>query len=103
MRKMNFITRHLIGRIGTLIEENQKSLNHSSFLYLDKPTKTRTKFINRVNKLNYYYQNEILPQSFYFLEPTQLMDIYDSLKTNNFFIYKTIKGKDYKTRIKKRD
>ena len=103
MRKMNFITRHLIGRIGTLIEEKQKSLNHSSFLYLDNPTKTRTKSINRINRHNYYCQNEILPQSFYFLEPNQLMQIHNSIKSNNFFIYKTIKGKDYKTRIKKRD
>lgn len=100
---MNFITRHVINKIGDLITEKQKYLGHNSFLYLDNPTKSKMKYINRVNKFNYYYQNEILPQSFYFLEAKELLEIFSNLKSNNFFIYKTIKGKDYKTRIKKSD
>lgn len=100
---MNFITRHIINKIVDTIKEKQKYLNHTGFIYLDKPSKNRTRYINRVNKFNYYYQDEILPQSFYFLEGNQLIEIFDSLRKNEFFIYKKIKDKDYKTRIKKSD
>ena len=98
---MDFITKHLINKIGVLISEKQKTLNHDSFVYFDKPIKIKTKYINRVNRHNFYYQNEILPQSYWLLEGKQLIDIFESVKHNNFFVYKTIKGKDYKTRIKK--
>lgn len=101
MKKFNFITKHLISKIELLILEKQNFFNHSGFIYFDEPAKLKNnKLLNRVNRYNFYYQNEILPQSFYFLEAKELMSLFDKLKNNKFYIYKQIGEKDYKTRVK---
>lgn len=103
MKQFNFISKHLIKQIELLISYKQRVLNHTAFLYFDEPILVGKKSINRVNRFNYYFQDEILPQSFYSLSGIHLLKIYQALKKDNFYIWKEIKGRDYKTRIKKNE
>lgn len=100
MKKINFISRHLINKIEQLIIEKQTILNHKGFIYLDSPLIQGKKIINRLNCKNCYLKNEILPESYYSLDGQSLLSIYNTLKTNKVFIYREINGQYYKTRIK---
>jgi len=60
---MNFITRHLIERINEQIRQKQATLKHDHFYYFDEPIKDKKKVIDRVNRWNPFYKNEILPST----------------------------------------
>ncbi len=98
---MNFIKTHLIKKIEEQVKVKQSVLKHDHFYYFDKPILDGKRFIDRVNRFNPYQKNEVLPLSYYSLNGMTLISIFKQLKDNNFFIYKNIEGKSYKTRIKK--
>jgi hypothetical protein len=99
---ITFISRHLVKNIEDQIREKMKILKHNSFLYFDDSIQDSKKLINRVNGINAYGKEEVLPTSWYTLHPKTLIKIYENLKYNKFFIYKTIDGKSHKMRIKNR-
>lgn len=98
---MNFITRHLINKIGELVIKKQRSLKYNGFLFLDKTIKFNNKTINRITKDSFYIQDEIIPQSFYFLDGSKLFFIFKSLKRNNFYAFRDIKDQPCAVRLKK--
>lgn len=99
--KMNFITRHLIEKIGEELKRKQATLKHDHFYYFDEPIKDKKKTIDRVNRWNPFVKDEILPTTWYALEGSSLRELYMKLKYNQFYIYKKLDdGKSYKTRIK---
>ncbi len=98
---MNFIKTHLIAKIEEQVKHKQAVLKHNHFYYFDRPIIEDKKIIDRVNRFNPYRKDEILPSSYYSLKGGTLVDIFNQLKNNDFFIYKNIDGKSYKTRIKK--
>jgi len=100
MKKINFISRHLINKIEELVLQKQKILKHTGFIYLEQPTIQNNRQINRISPRNCYFQNEILPESYFFIDGKSLLSIYNNLKSNKIFIYKEINGQFYKTRIK---
>jgi hypothetical protein len=100
---ITFISRHLVNKIEYQIKEKQNILNHNGFLYFDHIIEDSKKRINRVDKHNAFPHEEVLPISWYLLSPLTLVKIYNNLKNNDFFIYKEIKGKSHKMRIKKRN
>ena len=98
---INFIKLHLISKIEEQLKEKQAVLKHNNFYYFDEPILYKKKLIDRVNRFNPYFKNEILPSSWYGLDGKVLRDIYLKLKNNQFYIYKLMEdGKSYKTRIK---
>ncbi len=98
---MNFIKTHLIAKIEEQVKHKQAVLKHNHFYYFDKPIIEDKKIFDRINRFNPYRKNEILPSSYYSLKGATLVEIFKQLKSNDFFIYKNIDGKSYKTRIKK--
>lgn len=99
---ITFISRHLVNNIESQIKEKMKILNHSNFLYFDESIKDSKKIINRVNLFSPFGKEEIVATSWYLLDPKTLVEIYNKLKNNKFYIYKTIDGKSHKVRIKDR-
>ncbi len=99
---MNFITRHLIERINEQIRQKQATLKHDHFYYFDEPIKDKKKVIDRVNRWNPFYKNEILPSTWYAMDGKALHELYSKLKNNEFYIYKNLDGKSHKMRIKKK-
>jgi hypothetical protein len=101
---MNFITKHLIEKIGEQIRQKQSILKHNHFYYFDEPIKDGKKHkrvIDRVDRSYPYVKNEILPITWYALDASSLRELYMKLKYNQFYIYKKLEdGKSYKTRIK---
>lgn len=100
MKGVNFISLHLVKKIEKLISDKQLSLKHEGFYYFDQPISDGRRIINRVNKFAPYIKEEILPVSWYSLKGDTLMRIFFLIKNNQFYIYKKIKGKDYKVRLK---
>jgi hypothetical protein len=97
---VNFISRHLIKKIQEEVQNKNKILNCTHFLYFDQIIEDPKTKINRVDKYNPYPAEEILPLSWYFLSPKTLVTIYQNIKNNNFYTYKSIEGKSHKIRIK---
>lgn len=99
-----FIERHLIDKINDQLKQKQAILKHDHFYYFDEPVRNKKKLIDRLNRYNPYFKEEILPSSWYSLDGSTLREIYFKLKNNEFYIYKKMKdGKSYKTRIKKNE
>jgi hypothetical protein len=101
MKRINFISIHLVNKIKELVKKKQAELKHEGFYYFDKPIKDGKKIINRVNIFAPYHKEQILPASWYSLDGSALLDIFLKLRDNQFYIYKRINGKDYKVRLKK--
>jgi len=100
---MTFIERHLIQKINDQIKQKQSVLKHEHFYWFDEPIKHNKKVIDRINRWNPYYKDEILPSSWYSFSGSVLREIFFKLKNNDFYIYKKLDdGKSYKTRIKKK-
>lgn len=98
---MNFITRHLIDKIGEQLRLKQATLKHEHFYYFDEPIKDGKRIIDRVNRSYPFVKEEILPITWYALDGSSLREIYMKLKYNQFYTYKKLEdGKSYKTRIK---
>lgn len=90
-------------------------LNHrDGFIYFDELVELDTFAVNQwakvtdcpINRLNArcpYQKNQVLPMQWSDLKGKTLVEIYHKLKTNQFFIYKEIRGGTghYKIRIKK--
>lgn len=105
----NFITAHLIKRISKISSEKRELLNTNGFIYFDdyieeKVTNNYNKKIDRIDKLGLpYLINSTVPNPWYSLKSKTILETYDRLKNNNFFVYKKIDGKDHKVRLKKRN
>lgn len=96
---MNFIRRHIVEKIYEKVKQKQILLKHEHFFYFDQPVQNGSKKIDRVNRWSPYYTDEILPQSFYALESKSLLEIYNKITNNSFFIYKNFGTKSHKVRI----
>lgn len=105
----NFIDRHLIEKIYEQTVYKQNVLKHDHFFYFDEPIQisdkaknsfVKNKKIDRINRWNPYLKEEIMPTSYYCLGGSALMQIYDRLKSNKFYIYKKYLNKSHKMRIK---
>jgi hypothetical protein len=101
MKKVDFITQHVIQQIERTIEEKRKVTKQTSFYYFNEPIKDGSRIINRVSRFNPFEKEEICSISWYALSGSTLVQIYDKLKNNDFFFYKNIEGKSYKAKLKK--
>jgi hypothetical protein len=99
---MNFISKHLIEKIYEEVKKKQAVLKHEHFYYFDEPVMDKTRKIDRLNRWNPFIKNEVLPTSWYSMEGKTLMEVYQKLKDNEFYIYKNLDGKSHKMRIKKK-
>jgi hypothetical protein len=100
MSDFNFITKHTIGKIFDMVRDRQMILKYDGFLYFNDPVKSNGKVINRINLSFAYEKEQVLPVSLYHLQGSALMEIYQRLKLNEFFVYKRVDGRDYKIRLK---
>jgi hypothetical protein len=100
---MSFIKLHLVKNIKNQIEEKQNSINFSGFFYFDTNIKSKNWYINRVNLENAFPYEKIYPLTFWSLDGKSLVEIYQRLKNNDFYLYKKINGKDHKIRLKKNE
>ena len=99
---MNFISKHLIEKIYEEVKKKQAVLKHEHFYYFDDPVMDKNRKIDRLNRWNPYIKNEVLPSSWYSIEGKTLMEVFQKLKDNEFYIYKDLEGKSHKMRIKKK-
>lgn len=98
---ITFISKHLVKKIQEEVDTKKKILNSTyTFLYFDEAITDKNKKINRVDRYNSYPEEEILPLSWYYLNPITLVKIYKNLKENKFYTYRSIDGKSHKIRIK---
>lgn len=97
----NFITLHLVGKILEIVRDKQRSLKHDDgFLYFNEVIDAGIVRINRINSYFPYGKEQIVPTSLNTLKGDALMDIYNKLNCNEFYIYKKIDGRDCKVRLK---
>lgn len=98
---LTFLSKHLVKKIQEEVDKKKKILGSTyTFLYFDEVIVDPKKRINRVDKYNPYPLEEVLPLSWYFLSPKTLVKIYNNLKENKFYTYRSIDGKSHKIRIK---
>lgn len=102
MSNNNFIRQHIIQKVYEQIKEKQNVLKHDHFFYFDTPIKNGKSIIDRVNRWNPYMKDNVLPHTFYGIDGVALIEVFEKLKSNDFFIYKNISGKSHKVRIKKK-
>lgn len=96
VRNMNFIRMHLVSKILRNYSDNCRKFSHNGFFYFnDKVGK-----INRVGKGFLYHENQVLHLDWRKVEDKDLLTIFKKIKNNDFFFYKDIDGKFYKTKPK---
>ena len=95
----DFIRKHLITSTKQMITQKQDSINFNGFFHFDG-VKSRNAIINRVNRENPFMKEEILSSSWHLLEGSALIDIYNKIKNNEFYFYKTVNGKDHRLTFK---
>lgn len=107
-QKSNFLRTHIITKI---FEKSYKArevveMPHNSFLFFDKNIRIKNgrinQSINRFGKGGLHGQNEILPLPWSTLTGKQLMDALMMIKQKEFYFKKTLNGKEYKVRLKKK-
>jgi hypothetical protein len=103
----NFITRHIVKKIGEMVKEKQSLLKVDGFIYFDEMVqeKVTAKFERKIHKINQYSPyliDSAYPSSWYSLKGSTLLEAFDKVKNNKFYVYKKIDGKDHKARLKNR-
>ena len=89
---MNFIRTHLVSQILKNYNENCRKFSHDGFFYFnDKVGK-----INRVGKGFLY----VIHLDWRKVKDKELLTVFKKVKNKDFFFYKNIDGKFYKTRPK---
>jgi len=96
---MDFIRYNLISKILTKYRENRNMYNHDNFFYFENNISK----INRIGKGFLYNEEEIMPLEWQDIKGKELLEILKQMNQKNFFFYKNIDGKFYKTRPKKRN
>ncbi len=96
----NFITLHMVGKIFDTVRVKQRALGHDGFLYFNEVIGAGKIRINRINSYFPYEKEQIVPTSLNSLRGDALMEIYDKLNSNEFYVYKKIDGRDCKMRLK---
>lgn len=105
----NFIKQHIVKKINEQVKEKQSKLNHHHFFYFDDSIDIgiqttdrylRNKKIDRINPWQPFLKEDIIPTTYYALNGPVLIEIWQKLKSNQFFIYKTYDKKSFKVRMK---
>ena len=98
---INFLDRHLIIKIEMQLKLKKYDLNHSGFFFFDKSIIDNDgKIIDKI-KGNPYLRGGNDPIGWTQISGSTLMAISQRLKDNEFFVYKNLEGRNYKTRLKK--
>lgn len=103
---MSFIKKHLLEIIKKSIDRKQDSINFNGFFYFDNPVigtkinNNRKIIINRVNRDSIYEKEEIIPLIKNQLNGSTLVNIFFKVKSDEFFFYKKVNGKDHRIRFK---
>ena len=95
-----FIRNHLVKKIKSEVKFKQTMLEDNGFLYLDNEITQDKKKFNRINDRNIFEKEQILPTDWNCLKPNSLLQIYTTLKDNNFYIYREIKGNFQKLKVR---
>lgn len=96
--RINFIQSHLVTRIRSSVELIFKNENYHGFLWLDNPIYDKKHVINRLGPTNPFQVDEILPLSWYALEPKNLLKIYNMILDNK--VYLQLREKTYYINLK---
>jgi len=94
---MNTIKKILIFKIIGQYRHLKEKYKHDGFFYFENPKSK----INRIGSGLLYKSEEILPINWDNVKGKNLYQIYREINQNNFYFYKNINGKSYKTRPKK--
>ena len=104
---MNFIKSKLIENIKKLIADKQDSVDFNGFFWLYKveeyiysPILKGEKVINRVSRYGFFLKEEIIAHNWDLASGKILLKIYDKIKNNEFYFYKTVDGRDHKISFK---
>ena len=94
---MDFIRYNLISKILTKYRDNRDLYKHNNFFYFNNKIGS----INRIGKGFLYNEEEVMPIDWNEIKGKDLMIVLNEIKQKNFYFYKDINGKFYKTRPKK--
>lgn len=96
---MNFIEKHIHKKVDEEIIKKQSILNHDGFYWFDIPIIDGNIIIDRFNRYNPFAKDYNIPTTWYRLSKKSLMEAYFKIKNNQFYIYKIVDTKMYKSRI----
>jgi len=94
---MNFIRIHLTSQILKNYNENCKRFSHNGFFYFNDSVG----IINRIGKGFLYNREEVINLDWRKIRDEELLEVYKKMKNKEFFFFKELDGKFYKTRPKK--
>ena len=94
---MNFIRYNIISKILSKYRDNRDLYDHDSFFYFNSEINK----IDRIGKGFLYNKDEVVPVDWNNVRGKDLLNILKEMKNKNFFFYKDINGKFYKTRPKR--
>lgn len=83
---MNFIECHIIDQISKMISETNSKFNHYHFYYFNEPIIHNGIRLDRFKWFNLYCEDEILPVGLTILDGKTLLEFYNKLKNNEFYI-----------------
>lgn len=94
---MDFIRYNIISKILSNYRDNRNLYNHDSFFYFD----SQVSKIDRIGKGFLYNKDEVMPVDWNNVTGKELVNVLQEMKRKNFYFFKNINGKFYKTRPKR--
>lgn len=94
---MDFIRYNLISKILSKFRDNRDLYKHDNFFYFNQNFGK----INRIGRGFLFNEEEVVPLDWNKIKGKDLVSILNELKQKNFYFYKDINGKFYKTRPKR--
>ncbi len=83
---VNFLTSHIISKIGTISKELYTVNNYKGFIWFDTPIVEGKTVLNRLNLQSPFREEDILPISWYAIKPRTILEILNRLKNNDIHI-----------------
>ena len=101
---MSFIKASLIGNIKRRLQIIKTELAFDNFIYFEEAIECRDKRIGKkINRINLWYpfmEGDLSYMDWQDVNAVDIIEIYKRLKSNKFYIYKKIEGREYKIRRK---
>lgn len=87
MSRLNFIQTHLVVKIRKHVEKVFRNENYHGFLWLDRPIYDKNFVVNRLGTSSPFQLEEVVPLSWYALQPKTLLKVYKMLKNNEVYLH----------------
>lgn len=83
---INFLTSHIITKIGKESKEIYDDYKYQGFIWFDKPIVDGPNILDRLNLQSPFRKNMIMPISWYTIKPKTVLEILNRLKRNEIHL-----------------